>query len=367
MSLKAYFVKKTFKFRFDAGTSRGILREKNSFFVIITDAEQAKTIGIGEAAPLKGLSTDDIPDFENRLEYIIHNFNLLDVQLYDWNINIIINQLITNDLPSIKFAFETALWDYLNGGTRVIFNNDFSKRRSQVAINGLVWMGTEHFMREQIAEKLAAGFKTIKMKIGAIDFDTEYKLLRSIRETYASDIITLRVDANGGYSPTEVREILKALKKIEVHSIEQPIQAGQPDEMARLCEENIVPIALDEELIGVTNYVQKRNLLKNILPQYIIIKPTLIGGIQDSKEWIDAARQFNINWWMTSALESNIGLNAISQFAAEYLPNVPHGLGTGQLYVENIPSPLKVQDGFISLISTEDWDLNGLITPLLAE
>ncbi len=362
MSLKAYFVKKTFKFRFDAGTSRGILREKDSYFVIITDSEQAKTVGIGEAAPLKGLSPDDIPDFESRLEYIIHNFNLLDVQLYDWNINIIISQLITNDLPSIKFAFETALWDFLNGGSRVIFKNDFSKRRSQIAINGLVWMGNEYFMREQIAEKLAAGFKIIKMKIGAIDFDTEYKLLQSIRESYTSDIITLRVDANGSYSPAEAREVLKALKKLEVHSIEQPIEAEQLDEMARLCEENIVPIALDEELIGITNYVQKRNLLKHVMPQYIIIKPTLIGGIQDSKEWIDAARQFNVGWWMTSALESNIGLNAISQFAAEYLPDVPHGLGTGQLYVENIPSPLEVKDGFISLSSTQNWDLNGLIT-----
>lgn len=363
MSLKADFVKKTFKFKFDAGTSRGVLREKDSYFVIISDKENSKVVGIGEAAPLKGLSVDDIEDFEKKLEYIIYNFNLLDVQVYDWNINIIISQLITNDLPSIKFAFETALWDYLNGGKGIIFKNKFSDKSSRVEINGLIWMGSEEFMQEQIADKLAHGFKTIKMKIGAIDFDTEFKLLKSIRDKFDSSKITLRVDANGSYSISEAREVLKSLQTIEIHSIEQPIKVGQAEEMAVLCRENIVPIALDEELIGVTDYVQKRNMLKMILPQYIIIKPTLVGGIQDSKEWIDAAQQFNVGWWATSALESNVGLNAISQFAAEYAPTIPHGLGTGQLYVENIESPLLVENGYISLTGNSDWNTEELITP----
>jgi o-succinylbenzoate synthase len=360
MLLNATYFKKTFKFKFDAGTSRGILREKDSYFILISDNQKKKVFGIGEAAPLKGLSIDDIPNFEEQLNHIIYNFNLLDIEVFDWNINIIVGQLISNKFPSIVFGFETALWDYLNGGQRIIFNNEFAKRQRKVEINGLIWMGSEKFMEEQISKKINEGYKTIKMKVGAIDFDSEVKLLESIRNKFDKDSITLRVDANGAFDTNQAREALKTYRRLDIHSIEQPIEAGQPDEMAKLCRENIIPIALDEELISVSDYVEKRNLLKQVMPQYIIIKPTLIGGLHASKEWIDAANQFDVEWWTTSALESNIGLNAICQFAAEYPTNLPQGLGTGQLYVENIDSPLEIEDGYISLSGPDDWNISEL-------
>lgn len=361
MSLKASYTKKTFKFKFDAGTSRGILREKESYFIIISDTQRKSVFGIGEAAPLPGLSIDDDPEFEKQLNHVIYNFNLLDVEVFDWNINIIVNQLISNKFPSIIFGFETALWDYFYGGKRVIFNNGFAQRQQKIEINGLIWMGSAEFMESQIAQKLSAGYKTIKMKVGAIDFDNEIELLQSIRKKFSKNLITLRVDANGAFDANQAREALQAYKKLEIHSIEQPIKAGQPDEMAALCRENIIPIALDEELIGVNDYVGRRNLLKQIMPQYIIIKPTLIGGLRASKEWIDAADQFQVGWWATSALESNIGLNAICQFAAENPTNLPQGLGTGQLYVENIDSPLEIEEGYISLAGATNWDVSELI------
>lgn len=360
MSLRASYIKKTFKFKFDAGTSRGILREKDSYFIIISDTDKKSVFGIGEAAPLTGLSIDNVPDFEKQLNHIIYNFNLLDVEVFEWNINIIVGQLISTNFPSIVFGFETALWDYYYGGKRIIFNNEFATNHQKIEINGLVWMGSAEFMQDQIAKKLAAGYKTIKMKVGAIDFETEIKLIESIRQNFDKNQITLRVDANGAFDKNQAREALKTYKKLDIHSIEQPIAASQIEEMTELCAENIIPIALDEELIGVTDYIGKRNLLKQIQPQYIIIKPTLVGGLRASKEWIDAANQFEVGWWATSALESNIGLNAICQFAAEYPSNLPQGLGTGQLYVENIDSPLEIENGFISLTDSLNWNINEL-------
>lgn len=358
MALTAKFYKHPLKFKFDAGTSRGVLREKNSYYVIIQDSENTSLFGLGEASPLKGLSVDDVPEFESILNAICNEFTTIDFEVFSWNINILIEQLVPNKFPSIKFAFETALLDILNGGKRQIFINDFSNQNKALTINGLVWMGDSTFMQKQVAEKINSGYTTIKLKIGAINFDEEIAIIKSIRDKFDASQITIRVDANGAFDATNVEEKLKTLAQFDIHSIEQPIKAGQPTLMAELCAKNILPIALDEELIGIHDYVQKLQLLKKIHPQYIILKPTLVGGIQSTKDWIEIANRTKTGWWITSALEANIGLNAICQLTAEYNNPLPQGLGTGQLFENNIQSPLTVENGTIFLHPHQNWDLD---------
>lgn len=358
MGLKVKWLKHTLKFKFEAGTSRGVYTEKDTFFLKIFDSENPSVFGLGEAAPLKGLSIDDLPNFEEILQELCDTFNNLDLEVFEWNINIILSQLIDDRFPSIKFGFETALLDVMNGGQRVIFDNDFSKSKKAININGLVWMGSKDFMTAQVNEKLAAGFDTIKMKVGAINFAEELEILSSIRQQFSAEQITLRVDANGAFSPEEAPEKLIQLTNYQIHSIEQPIKQQQPEAMAELCENSPLPIALDEELIGVSDYVQKMQLLKKLKPTYIILKPTLLGGLQHCREWIEIASRLHIGWWMTSALESNIGLNAISQFTAEYKNPLPQGLGTGSLYHNNIASPLLVENGKLNYQANVGWDLS---------
>lgn len=358
MGLKVKWLKHTLKFKFEAGTSRGVYTEKDTFFLKIFDSENPSVFGLGEAAPLKGLSIDDFPNFEQILQEICDTFNSLDLEVFEWNINIILSQLIDDRLPSIKFGFETALLDIMNGGKRIIFDNDFSKNQKAININGLVWMGNKEFMTAQVDEKLAAGFDTIKMKVGAINFDEELAILASIRQQFSAEQITLRVDANGAFSPEEALEKLSQLTNYQIHSIEQPINQKQAEAMAELCQDSPIPIALDEELIGISDYVQKMQLLKKIKPTYIILKPTLLGGLQHCREWIEIASRLHIGWWMTSALESNIGLNAIAQFTAEYKNTLPQGLGTGSLYHNNIESPLVVENGKLHYRLDKDWDFS---------
>ena len=358
MGLKVKWLKHTLKFKFEAETSRGVYTEKDTFFLKIFDSENPSIFGLGEAAPLKGLSIDDLPNFEQILQEICDTFNSLDLEVFEWNINIILSQLIEDHLPSIKFGFETALLDVMNGGKRVIFDNDFSKGQKAININGLVWMGNREFMTNQVNEKLAAGFDTIKMKVGAINFDEELEILASIRQEFSAEQITLRVDANGAFSPDEAPEKLARLANYQIHSIEQPIRKKQPESMADLCQNSPVPVGFDEELIGVNDYVQKMQLLKKLKPTYIILKPTLLGGLQHCREWIEIASRLHIGWWMTSALESNIGLNAIAQFTAEYKNPLPQGLGTGSLYHNNIESPLMVQNGQLHYQQQKEWELN---------
>lgn len=358
MGLKVKWLKHTLKFKFEAGTSRGVYTEKDTFFLKIFDSENPSVFGLGEAAPLKGLSIDDLPNFEEILQELCDTFNNLDLEVFEWNINIILSQLIDDRFPSIKFGFETALLDVMNGGRRVIFDNDFSKSKKAININGLVWMGSKDFMTAQVNEKLAAGFDTIKMKVGAINFAEELEILSSIRQQFSAEQITLRVDANGAFSPEEAPEKLIQLTNYQIHSIEQPIKKQQPEAMAELCQNSPLPIALDEELIGVSDYVQKMQLLKKLKPTYIILKPTLLGGLQHCREWIEIASRLHIGWWMTSALESNIGLNAIAQFTAEYKNPLPQGLGTGSLYHNNIASPLLVENGKLHYQANVGWDLS---------
>ncbi len=345
--LKIDYQQYILKFRFEAGTSRGVLTERNSYFIRIFDEVNAQLIGIGEASPLKGLSVDDVPDFEQLIQQFCQKFN---TQNFENTSSLTYTWLKENTvaLPSLRFAVEVALKDLENGGVRKIYDNDFYNIGKPLPINGLVWMGKADFMREQIEEKLANGFTCLKLKIGAIDFDQELALLQSIRARFGVDKITLRVDANGAFAPSEALEKLAALAKYALHSIEQPIRQGQRDAMRELCQKTPIPIALDEELIGIEDFDSKKRLLEKIKPQFIILKPTLLGGLVETKEWIQLAENLKINWWITSALESNVGLNAICQFTAQYQPSLPQGLGTGQLYHNNIDSPLEVRNGYIS-------------------
>jgi o-succinylbenzoate synthase len=262
------------------------------------------------------------------------------------------------DFPSIQFGLEMAFRSLQNNDPFMLFSSDFTKGEDSIPINGLIWMGGTDFMKQQIKDKLSQGFSCIKMKIGAIDFSKELDLLKSIRKEFSSEDIELRVDANGAFSVLEALENLKRLSEFGLHSIEQPIKKGQWDEMARLCKESPLPIALDEELIGVTNADEKKELLKVIQPQYIILKPSLLGGYRGSDEWIGISEKMSIGWWVTSALESNVGLNAIAQYTYTKNNNMPQGLGTGGLFTNNFASPLNVKNGTLQYDIKTNWKFN---------
>ena len=333
MSYKLSFEKKTFVFKHPSGTSRGVLTEKHAWFLTVWKEGNPTIKGVGECSIIPGLSPEfeSFESYEEKLTHFCQHPESEDIS--EW--------------PSILFGWESALLDLKFGGKRLYFNNAFARGESSLPINGLIWMGKEAFMQQQIEDKIAAGFTTIKMKIGAIDFDAELKLLQSIRDRYSKEEITLRVDANGAFSVEEALEKLTRLAQLDIHSIEQPIRQGNWEAMYNLCRKTPVPIALDEELIGVNDLQQKEALLDTIAPQFIILKPSLHGGISGTQEWIELAEKRNIDWWMTSALESNIGLEVICQLAGNYNNPLPQGLGTGSLYVENIPSDLAVERGRI--------------------
>jgi o-succinylbenzoate synthase len=358
MGLRASYQKYTLKFTFDAGTSRGVLTEKDTYFVKITNQSHPETYGLGECSPLKGLSIDDLPDYESYLSEICANISRIEQHPYAWPMQKILTEYIGNPFPSIQFGFETALLDLQNGGRRAIFSSPFYDSGKGIEINGLIWMGDEAFMRRQIDKKLAQGFRCLKLKIGAIDFDRECALLAYIRQRYPADQVTIRVDANGAFAPGEALEKLNALSRFQLHSIEQPIRAGNRDAMSELCRQTPLPIALDEELVGVMEPDDKQHLLQTINPQFIILKPSLLGGFIHCKQWIELANRLQIGWWITSALESNVALNAISQFTAVFGNAMPQGLGTGQLYHNNIPSPLEIRRGHIYYNAGESWDLS---------
>jgi o-succinylbenzoate synthase len=344
----------TLQFRFEAGTSRGTLKEKDTWYLKLFSDNHL--IGIGEAGPLKGLSIEPLDQMEIELERVCEQ--LIGMQIPEsMEIAFEIAQDVSPDgFPSIRFAVETALLDVMHGGKKLIFDTPFYWGKERIPINGLIWMGSEEFMQQQIHEKMVSGFDCIKMKIGAIDFETELKLLKSIRAQYSPNEITLRVDANGAFAPEEVISKLTQLAALDLHSIEQPIKAGQIKEMTKLCDATPLPIALDEELIGVNAYEDKLKLLKQIQPQYIILKPSLIGGIKSTLEWIKIAELMNTGWWMTSMLESNIGLNAICQLASYLKVKMPQGLGTGQLYHNNIASPISIDNGETFYDVEKEWE-----------
>lgn len=334
--------KKTLQFRFEAGTSRGTMRERDTYILSISRKGSPEIIGLGEASPLKGLSIDYRSDFEDKLRFYAREAAFRS----DLNSSSV-SDFIKPAFPSIRFAFETALLDLENGGKRMIFDNDFFSKKLKIPINGLIWMGDYDLMKSRIDKKSEEGFDCLKMKIGAIDFEKELELLHYIRSQKSADELVLRVDANGAFSYSEAPEKLQRLAELDLHSIEQPIRSRQPDQMKKLCETSPVPIALDEELIGIFGKHHKAALLDHIKPAHIVLKPTLTGGLQSTAEWIELAEERNIGWWVTSALESNIGLNAIAQFTANYKPENAQGLGTGQLFHNNISMPLKLEKGHI--------------------
>jgi len=332
-SLQAYFIPHTLLFKKPSGTSRGILQERKTWYLIVHQKDHPEIRGIGECAPLKGLSIDDRNDFETVLGKLSNDIN----NYPHW----LRNKLC--DFPSIKFGLETALLDFCNSGKQILYPSDFTKGKDFIRTNGLIWMGDFSGMKKQVEEKIADGFTCIKMKIGAIDFNKELALLKFIREKSSSKKIELRVDANGAFSPKDAMRKLELLSKFEIHSIEQPIKHRQWKAMSALCKNTLIPIALDEELIGIMSRDEKRKLLDAIQPQYIILKPTLIGGFTESLDWIKAAKERNIGWWITSALESNIGLNAIAQWTYTLENKMPQGLGTGKLFTNNFESPLHLK------------------------
>ena len=356
MSKSTGIVPHTLDFTFDAGTSRGVLRQKPAWYLLLRD-EQGRE-GIGEAGPLKGLSVDDQPNFEGHLRKMARRWEQMDWPQSPADVATFVKNQVPDAWPSIRFGLETALLDLLHGGERIIFPGDLPFGESQIPINGLIWMGDREFMFQQIGDKLDAGFTCLKMKIGAIDFATELDLLGYIRQQFGPDKLILRVDANGAFAPHEAMDKLKQLAAFDLHSIEQPIMAGQVEAMQQLCQVSPVPIALDEELIGVAAFAERRRLLESIRPPYIILKPSLVGGFADCDEWISLCEELEIDWWMTSALESNIGLNAISQYTAHKQAKGHQGLGTGQLYSNNIPSPMVIDRGHLCYEQSQVWDLS---------
>lgn len=359
-SLKPYVL----QFSFDAGTSRGVLKEKQTWFILAQNQVRGSVIrqGIGEASPLRGLSFDFSENYEEELQGLLSHLEKTNIPENADELSAFLDHHVPLDKPSMRFGIECALLSLISSEKEMIISGDFFNGQYRIPINGLIWMGDEQFMKEQINDKLIKGFSTIKMKIGAIDFDTEFKLLEGIRREYDPSTICLRVDANGAFNEGNVREVLEKLASLGVHSIEQPIMPGQPELMKRLCQEEILPIALDEELIGKHRIDERIEMLDFIQPQFIILKPSLIGGIRASKNWIDLAEERNIGWWITSMLESNVGLNAISQLAASYKPGLPQGLGTGQLYTNNIDSPLQIRKGELVYNAVLKWDYSSIIS-----
>ncbi len=341
--MRATYKKHILQFKQASGTSRGILRTKETYFLQI---ERNQKIGIGECAVFRGLSVDDVLDYEKKMQWLCTNINL--------PLQTLLLELIA--FPSIQFGVEQAFLSLQSDSGFNLFPSSFTDGNDSIAINGLVWMGTEHFMAKQIEAKLKAGFTTIKLKIGAIDFEKELTLLKSIRSDFSAKEVTLRVDANGSFKPEEALEKLKRLSNFEIHSIEQPIKVNQWDTMEELCAKTPLDIALDEELIGIFQIKDKKKILEKIRPQYIILKPSLIGGISGSNEWIVLAENQNIDWWITSALESNIGLNAIAQYTYSLGTKIPQGLGTGSLFTNNIDSPLQVKNGNLWYVKDTPWN-----------
>lgn len=335
MNCKIDNIKYRLHFNFEARTSRQVMTYKDTFFVRIQDLDNPENFGIGEVNLFKGLSEDDTPDFEKKLAIACR----CDTLSEDYrNLN----------SSAINLGFEMAQKMLLSkmaaiGSDIIVSSDSFSMGEKPIIINGLVWMGDKKTMALRIGEKLEQGFKCIKLKIGGIDFDQEISLLENIRSCYSQKDVELRLDANGAFSPMDALKKLDRLSKYDIHSIEQPIKQHQWKSMAHICKKSPIPIALDEELIGLHSLQEKNDLLDEIRPQYIILKPSLCGGFQESEAWIDAASKRNIGWWVTSALESNVGLAAIAQWVAQLNSNMPQGLGTGQLYANNIPSPLYIQ------------------------
>jgi o-succinylbenzoate synthase len=350
--LRINYTKYTLNFGFPAGTSRGVLHHHTIYVIQLWHKTAPEIVGIGEAAPLPGLSLDYVPNFENQLASFCEQVNKAQITEAEALLS-----LLPKNLPSLYFAIETALADLVHLGKRQLFDTPFYKGQLGIPINGLIWMGDKPTMAKRIYQKLDEGYKILKLKIGGISFAEELELLAEIRANFSAEDLEIRLDANGAFSPNTALAKLEQLAKYHIHSLEQPIAAGQVSAMKDIVNQSMIPIALDEEMIGLQDPTQKETLLAEINPHYIILKPTLLGGFQATEQWINLAQKQNIAWWVTSALESSIGLNAIAQFTSQYPLERPHGLGTGQIYTNNIASPLMVENAHLHYQQNVGWDL----------
>lgn len=345
---------KAFAFSFHARTSRGTMQERICWFAILED-EDAGVQGIGECAPLPGLSMESMEEAESMLEKLTGKADGWRIpssegEVFEWS-----KTLIPSAYSSVRMAMETAWLDCMHGGKRVVFPNSFVQG-VPIPINGLVWMGDENFMENQVQQRLNQGYDCIKIKIGGIDFEKELALLHRVRANFKGQ---LRLDANGAFTRSDVLTKLEALSQFDIHSLEQPLPAGDTF-LKELIRQSPIPIALDEELIPHLDYAAKAQMMDTLHPSFIVLKPTLHGGFSGCREWIELAELHGAKWWLTSALESNVGLNAICQFAAAYPVDMPQGLGTGLIYSNNVPSPLEAQGGYIRYAAERSWDMHGL-------
>ncbi len=340
--IKARFFEHTLEFIRPSGTSRGIMHHKQSWFIVLS--RNGRT-GIGECGLLKGLSIDARPDYEQKLDWVCRNISLGGEALLEALV----------EFPSIQFGLEMAWQSLLSDNPMVLFPSAFTNGTAGIPINGLIWMNDFETMAHELEQKLALGFSCMKLKIGALDFEAECELLRRMRERFDATRLEIRVDANGAFDKETALDKMDKLSGFQIHSIEQPIRKNEHDTMSVLAKSGILPVALDEELIGVFNVEEKRTLLDKIAPQYIVLKPSLVGGFSGTKQWIALAEERGIGWWITSALESNIGLNAIAQWTYSLSPQMAQGLGTGALYTNNAVSPLEVRSGALWHNPGSEW------------
>lgn len=351
--LIASYKKYTLDFKKPAVTSRGVLPVKTVFYLRLSDRRQPDRVGLGECAPWPGLSVDDRPDFEAKLAEVGEALNQGhlpgELDLADW--------------PALTFGLEMAWQDWRHGGTRQLFENEFSRGRKPIPIHGLIWLDSPADMLQQVHSKVSQGHTCIKLKVGSLDFETERALLAEIRRCYPPERVELRLDANGAFSPDIALERLTDLARFQIHSIEQPLKAGQWPAMARLCARSPIKVALDEELIGITAAARKKELLAKIKPHYLVLKPALLGGFAAAETWLALAQELGIGWWVNSALESNIGLNALGQWTSFQNPTTIQGLGAGQLYTNNIRGPIKLSKGSLVYDKTVGWDVSELVVP----
>lgn len=346
LSTKEYVL----NFSFDAGTSRGVMKSRKTWFIMLR--EGGKT-GIGECAPLKGLSIDSPEVIPDVLRTLIGTYSSAE------ELQSLLRSQSLENFPALRFGLEMAIRDLKNGGQRILFKSTFVQGRP-IPINGLVWMGDRKIMSERIKQKVDAGFECIKIKVGALNFEDEIRLLKEFRKRYGWEI-ELRLDANGAFEPSEAENKLEQLSAFKVHSIEQPIEVGQWESLRKVIKHSPIPIALDEELIPLIRDRDRMEMLKELKPPFIILKPSLLGGFEETDQWIRFAENTETGWWITSALESNIGLNAIAQFTATYENPLPQGLGTGGLYLNNFKSPLEIHDASLFFNKNWDWDLQDLV------
>lgn len=343
--MTATYCKCILNFKKPSGTSRGVMTEKETWFIVL---EENGKKGVGECGILRGLSADDRNDYEEKLKWTCENIHLGEEELWQE----------LKEFPSIQFGIEMAFLSLQSKNPFELFPSEFVSGEKSIEINGLIWMGKKDEMKAQIEEKINQGFRCVKLKIGAINFDEELELLAFIRQHFDENQIEIRVDANGSFNENEALNKINQITGFKLHSIEQPIQKKHTDMMSVLCKMTNLPIALDEELIGVFSTQEKEQLLDKIKPQYIILKPSFIGGFKGTKEWISLAEKRNIGWWITSALESNIGLSAIAQFTFTLNTKMPQGLGTGSLYTNNFDSPLEVKNGQLWYRKDLDWKVD---------